>query len=67
MFSTASDMAAFHQMMLSGGTYKGARILSRASVEVMTAVHTGDLVGARWWGYGLGWFVVRQRWSLAAR
>ncbi len=61
MFSTASDMAAFHQMMLSGGTYKGVRILSRASVEVMTAVHTGDLVGDGAWGWGLGWVVQRDR------
>ncbi|MBI4462799.1 MAG: beta-lactamase family protein [Acidobacteria bacterium] len=61
MFSTASDMAAFYQMMLNGGTYNGVRILSRASVEVMTAVHTGDLVAERWWGYGLGWGVHRER------
>ncbi len=41
--STASDLFAFYQMMLNGGIYKGSRILSRASVEVMTTVHTGDL------------------------
>lgn len=66
LFSTASDMAAFHQMMLSGGTYNGVRILSRASVEAMTAVHSGDLVPERWWGYGLGWGVHRERPSSGA-
>ncbi len=58
VFSTALDMAAFYQMMLNGGTYHGARILSRASVEAMTAVHTG--VPGPWWE-GLGWAVQRQR------
>ncbi len=61
MFSTAPDMLAFYQMMLNGGTYNGARILSRASVEAMTAVQTGELPtlndGASW---GLGWLVVRK-------
>ena len=61
LFSTASDIAAFHQMMLNGGTYRGARVLSKASVEIMTQVHTGDLpVGSSpGVGYGLGWMVVR--------
>jgi CubicO group peptidase (beta-lactamase class C family) len=43
LFSTASDMAAFYQMMLNGGTYNGVPILSRASVEAMIADYTGDL------------------------
>ena len=58
LFSTASDMAAFYQMMLNGGTYNGVRILSRASVEAMTADYTGDLGPD---GYGLGWGVHRKR------
>jgi CubicO group peptidase (beta-lactamase class C family) len=57
MFSTASDTAVFHQMTLNGGSYKGARILSRASVETMTAVQTGELSGLRSPQYGFGWFV----------
>ena len=61
MFSTASDMVAFHQMMLNGGTYKGVRILSRPSVEVMTALQTGDLDVLTPWAYGLGWGVYRGR------
>ena len=34
--STALDYAIFMQMMLNGGTYNGKRILSRASVNMMT-------------------------------
>jgi CubicO group peptidase (beta-lactamase class C family) len=61
LFSTASDMARFYQMMLNGGTLDGQRILSRASVEVMTALHTGDLkTGGAGAGWGLTWSVVRD-------
>ncbi len=63
ILATASDLLAFHQMMLNGGTYNGRRILSRPSVELMTQVHTGELYGAGPRGpelasYGLGWRVV---------
>jgi CubicO group peptidase (beta-lactamase class C family) len=59
--STAADLAAFYQMMLNGGTYNGKRILSKASMEVMTAVHTGALKAAGpGMGWGLGWSVVRD-------
>jgi len=34
--STALDYAIFMQMLLNGGTYNGKRILSRASVNMMT-------------------------------
>ncbi len=60
LFSTASDMAAFYQMMLNGGTYNGVRILSRASVEAMTADYTGDLIEGGG-GQGLGWGLLRKR------
>jgi CubicO group peptidase (beta-lactamase class C family) len=36
LFSTATDMGALLQMLLSSGTYDGRRILSRASVTAMT-------------------------------
>jgi len=55
LYSTAQDMAAFYQMMLNGGMYNGKRLLSKASVEVMTTVHTAN-TGSNW---GLGWSVVR--------
>ncbi len=62
MYSTAADMAAFHQMMLNGGSYHGKRILSPAAVKLMTMVHTGNLRTAfsPGLGYGLGWSVVRE-------
>ncbi len=62
MFSTAADLQAFYQMMLNGGTYNGRRLLSRQTVELMTAVHTGDLPAGHspGMGYGLAWAVVRD-------
>ena len=36
LFSTAGDLSIFAQMLLSGGSYKGARILSPFIVEKMT-------------------------------
>lgn len=62
LFSTASDMARFYQMILNGGELDGQRIVSAAAVEQMTKIQTGDLVtgftdGNAW---GLGWCLVRQ-------
>lgn len=60
LYSTAGDMGAFHQMMLNGGTYQGKRILSRSSAEIMSVVHTGDLLAREpGYGWGLGWQVVK--------
>ncbi len=56
LFSTASDMAAFYQMMLHGGTSNGRKILSKAGVEVMTALHTGTLPVT----FGLTWAVLQK-------
>ena len=36
LVSTVDDMAAFGAMLRGGGTYRGARVLSRASVAAMT-------------------------------
>jgi CubicO group peptidase (beta-lactamase class C family) len=57
LLSTASDYARFLQMLLNGGTLDGQRILSRKTVELMTANHTGTLFrpGS---GMGLGVSVV---------
>jgi len=54
MFSTAEDMAIYAQMMLNGGHYGGKRILSRATVDLMTDAYRiveGEKVSVR----GLGW------------
>ncbi|MFN0084534.1 MAG: serine hydrolase domain-containing protein [Blastocatellia bacterium] len=62
MYSTAQDLFKFHQMMLSGGALNGRRVLSRASVDLMTQVHTGNLAAgfSPGMGFGLGWSVVRN-------
>lgn len=64
LYTTAPDFFAFLQMMLSGGTYNGQRVLSRTSVKLMTTVHTRDLrdrqPGWEGMGYGLGVRVIRE-------
>ncbi len=60
MFSTASDMFAFYQMMLQDGTYNGVRFLSKASVDAMTAPHTPLPPGGPVSAFGLGWWVVDE-------
>ena len=56
LLSTARDYARFLQMMLNGGHLGEARILSPASVALMTANHVGDLLG-NGVGFGLGFQV----------
>jgi len=51
LFSTASDLARFCQMVLNGGQFEGKRYLSEAAVQQMTSKQTGDLPN----GYGFGW------------
>ena len=62
LYSTASDLFAFYQMMLSNGTYNGKRLLSKAAVDVMTMPHTGDLKAGHLpgTGFGLTWEVVKE-------
>src|SRR2546430_965704 len=52
LFSTADDLAIYCQMMLNGGAYNGARILSPLSVATMTRPHAVSENGA---ARGLGW------------
>src|SRR3954467_13686121 len=49
LFSTASDLAVFAQMMLNGGEYNGVRILSDSSVALFTARTTGREKRALGW------------------
>ena len=61
LYSTATDLFILYQMMLNRGQYNGVRILSPASVDAMTRVHTGDLAtNAPGNGYGLGWVVAKD-------
>jgi CubicO group peptidase (beta-lactamase class C family) len=67
--STAADYLRFSQMLLNGGQLEGVRVLSRTTVELMTADHLGTriaapvtpgelLLGTPGYGFGLG-FAVR--------
>jgi uncharacterized protein YbbC (DUF1343 family)/CubicO group peptidase (beta-lactamase class C family) len=52
LFSTADDVSIFAQMLLDGGAFNGARILSPLSIEKMTTPQTPpDVMVVR----GLGW------------
>ena len=52
LFSTADDISIFAQMLLNGGAYNGARILSPLSIEKMTTPQTPPNEMAL---RGLGW------------
>ncbi len=65
LVSTAMDYARFLQMMLNRGTLDGNRLLSRKTVEYMTADHLGPITGAPdllipGYGFGLGLAVRRH-------
>jgi CubicO group peptidase (beta-lactamase class C family) len=64
LVSTVDDYLAFARMLMGGGGYSGARILSRPSVELMTgdrlgaaAKRGGGLLDGMWdaagWGFGV--------------
>ena len=44
-------------MLLNGGTFNGKRILSRKTVQLMTANHLGKVEFRRGEGFGLGFSV----------
>src|SRR5438876_5127308 len=52
LFSTADDLAIFCQMLLNGGVYNGARILSPMTIATMTRPRAVSENGA---ARGLGW------------
>jgi CubicO group peptidase (beta-lactamase class C family) len=49
-------------MMRNGGTHRGKQLLSRASVENATRLHTGDLRAGHMpgTGFGLAWEVTKE-------
>lgn len=61
LLSTAPDYVRFLQMLLNGGELDGVRILSPASVRLMTVNHVGDRYadeeGFTGMGFGLGFEV----------
>jgi CubicO group peptidase (beta-lactamase class C family) len=68
LVSTADDFNAFAQMMLNGGRAANGRILSRPSIELMTAdqitpeqkLGSEMFLGARGWGMGMSVFTERR-------
>ena len=63
LFSTAADLVKFYTMMQRGGSLNGKMVLSKASVEAMTKLHTGEIDPAghgAGMGYGLTWTVVKD-------
>lgn len=57
LLSTASDYGRFLQMLLNDGELDGTRLLSRKSVELMRANHTGVKYTQDTRGFGLGFWV----------
>jgi len=69
LMSTADDYLKFLQLMRGKGSFNGTRLLSRKTVEWMTADHLGDIVPngdllIPGYGFGLG-FAVRTHAGLA--
>lgn len=62
VFSTADDLAVLAQALLNGGTYRGERILSRSSVELLVTNFTPEFPAN---SHGLG-FELDQRWYMDA-
>ncbi|GGJ60244.1 serine hydrolase domain-containing protein [Virgibacillus salexigens] len=60
IFSTATDLAAFAQMMLQDGNYKGEQILSDKAVELMKTNWNEAFPGQ---DQGLGW-ELNQSWYM---
>jgi CubicO group peptidase (beta-lactamase class C family) len=62
LFSTASDMFRFNQMMLNKGKFGGKRVLSAAAAQTMATNMTGDIKAgfAPGAGHGLGYEVIRE-------
>jgi CubicO group peptidase (beta-lactamase class C family) len=59
--STAYDYAVFLQMLLNGGEYNGKRLLSPATVRLMTRNQIGELnLGLRKFGLGFGLITERE-------
>ena len=55
LFSTASDLAIFAQMILNGGEYNGARIVADSTVQLFTTRAAGSRA--------LGWAMADGQWG----
>jgi len=61
-YSTAVDLLAFYEMTRNNGVHQGKRLLAKAAINTMTALHTGDLRSGHMTGtgFGLAWEVVKE-------
>ena len=61
-YSTASDLLAFYEMTRNNGVHQGKRLMSKAAIDTMTALHTGELRSGHMTGtgFGLAWEVVKE-------
>jgi CubicO group peptidase (beta-lactamase class C family) len=60
LVSTARDYSRFLQMLLNGGTYNGARLLSPASVKAMATDQVDSLYPGRGQGFGFGFSILEM-------
>lgn len=60
LLSTATDYARFLQMIANGGELDGIRIMSRKTVELMSANQLGDIAFNPGSGFGLGFSVLED-------
>jgi CubicO group peptidase (beta-lactamase class C family) len=62
LYATATDLFAFYEMMRNGGAFNGKRILSKASVDAATSLHTGEIKAGHLpgTGFGLAWEVTKD-------
>jgi CubicO group peptidase (beta-lactamase class C family) len=57
LFSTATDVSKFCQMILNGGTLHGKRYISPESLHAMTSVQNGGMEKHE---YGFGWSISKN-------
>ena len=57
LFCSAEDYMTFSRMLVNGGSYKGARILSPKTIELMTESFTDEVVFRPGHEFGLGFGV----------
>ncbi|GAV20373.1 esterase EstB [Mariprofundus micogutta] len=66
VLSTVYDYFRFAQMLLNGGQLDGVRLLSRKTVELMTATnhigaHEAEFLHSKGWKFGLGFAIQQDR------
>lgn len=60
LVSTAGDYARFLEMLREGGTLDGVRVVSPATVRLMTRDHVGELYGGDQVGFGLAFEILED-------